>query len=151
MQALNFSFLFDSLHQIFIDGFWNKVVLGIGVTLLRVLFDFNLLSGIQSLSILVFFHFILGIISAIKTDGWSSVTLSKANSTPTKMVVYGILISSAFLTEKSLGGTEIFLDQMVVGFLAVAEFREILRHAGNLGYILPKVFMDKINNLFNKE
>jgi phage-related holin len=148
MPAINFAFLFDTLHTIFVDGFWNKMILGTGAALMHVLFDFSLWSGVEALGILVCFHFILGIINAVRKSGWSSINLSKANATPTKVAVYGILISSAYLTEKALGGTDLYLDQMVIGFLAVAEFREILRHAAELGYILPKVFMDKINNLF---
>lgn len=114
---------------------------------MRVLFDFSLWNGVEALGILVVFHFILGVINAARRNGWASINLTKANATPVKVVVYGILISSAFLTEKALGGVELYLDQMVVGFLAVAEFREIIRHAAELGYVLPKVFMDKIKSL----
>lgn len=122
--------------------------MGTGAALLHTLFDFTLWGGIEALAVLIFFHFVLGIINAIKDGGWASITLQKMNATPTKVVVYGILISSAFLTERALGGAEVYLDQMVIGFLAVAEFREIIKHSAKLGYVLPKAFMEKINNLF---
>lgn len=149
-EAINVTFFYNSLYAIFVEGFWNKLVLGVGAGILHLLFDFSLWAGIQALGVLVFFHFLLGVMNAVRTGGWDSITLEKMNATPTKLVVYGILISSAFLTESALGGADFFLDQMVIGFLAVAEFREILKHAANLGYVLPKSFMDKVNSLFGK-
>jgi len=70
----------------------------------------------------------------------------KAVKTAFKLAVYGLLVSSAHLTESILPGTT-YLNEAIISFLAITELISILENVGDMGYAIPKKALNKLRSL----
>jgi len=148
MDWINIAFLFDTLHKIFVEFFFQKIVLGLLVVFITKLFDFSLVAGMEALLILVVFHFVISIFAAYRAG--EKIESAKLVTSAVKVAVYGLLISSAYLTEVAIG-TDVFFDQTVIAFLAVTEFAAILDAASRMGFAIPKRVLNKVNGYLQDE
>jgi phage-related holin len=74
----------------------------------------------------------------------------KALKTVTKIVIYGLMVAGAHLTEEILPGTT-FLDSAAISFLALTELISILENIGKAGYAIPKKLLNQLETLREKE
>lgn len=139
--------LMEHLVQIF-----SKIGSGIfwkaPVMFLAVVADYLIGAGnfatMGMLLILVMFDFITALMAQYKMG--KTIESKKALKTVSKIVVYALLVSGTFLTEKIIPGTT-FLDNMVISFLAITELISIIENIGHMGYAVPKKLLNRLEDI----
>lgn len=107
-------------------------------------FGIDLSMVMFSLTMLMAFDFITGIISAY-TSG-EVIESRRAFRTALKFGIYCILVSAAHLTDMSVFG-DLRLEEGVIAFLAVTELVSILENAGKMGYVIPRKLLNMLSEL----
>lgn len=97
--------------------------------------DAVVLSGVM---VLIMFDFITAIIRDAKIG--VPIESKKAISTAVKFVVYGLMVSAAYITEAIVGLNAISVPfaEGVAGFIAVTELISIMENVDRMGYESPK-------------
>jgi phage-related holin len=133
-----------------LTGFANciniKLVMSYFVVVFGFLFNINSWEFLASVLILICFDFISAIAVAKATG--ELIESRKCVRSAFKMIIYGIIISSAHLVDKCLGIStwSLSAEYISLGFLASTEFISILENFGKAGYSTPK----KLLNNFKK-
>lgn len=128
-----------------------KVVVGVFTSLSTFLLPMASWQAMLALLVLITFDFVLGVASAKKSG--CPITGRKMSKTPLKIGVYGVLVSSAHLTNLAI---DIPIDWFSVqtamlGFLAATELVSILENAGRLGFAVPKKLLNQLNEFRGKD
>lgn len=105
-------------------------------------------NNMKILITLIVIDMITAIISEMKLG--HKIESRKALKTATKIVVYGLMVSGAHLTENAIPGTT-FIDNAAISFLAVTELISILENIGKAGYAIPKKLLCKLHNIRKKQ
>lgn len=90
---------------------------------------------LSALVILVAFDLITGIVAAYVAG--EPITSRRALKTASKLGVYSVLCSSAFLVE-GIVPAETIIDVSMISFLAITEFISIMENAGKMGFEVPQ-------------
>lgn len=121
-------------------------IVGTGVFLCgNFLFDSLLKEGMIALLVLIVFDSITAVGSAFKNG--DEIKSSKVLRTAIKIAVYFLLISAGNLTEHGTNGLISFIDETILGFLAITELVSILENVGNMGYAIPKKLLNKLKQI----
>lgn len=136
----------EILHKI---GHWFsiKAIIAIGVISIDFLIGRENHTSMTMLIVLIAFDMVTAIIAEYKCG--RPIESRKALKTATKIVVYGLMVSAAHLTEQIVPGTT-FIDSAVISFLAVTELISILENAGKSGYAIPKKLLNRLDDLRDK-
>ena len=97
-----------------------------------------------SLVALIIFDFITGVSAASMNK--NVITSRKMVKTAIKFGIYCVLISSAHLAEVIVLG-DLYLEEAMIGFLAITELVSIIENAGKMGYAVPKNILKKLQQL----
>lgn len=108
------------------------------------LFGADMNSVLGALITLVTLDFITGLVCAYKQG--EQIKSRVALRSAVKLGVYGILVSSAHLTEQAVPGTT-FMGQGMIAFLAVTEMISIVENAGKMGFAIPKKLLNQLIEL----
>lgn len=129
-------------RAIFSDGVFKLVC-----ALVASAFGFLFGTGIQlilfGLVVLVFFDFLTGIMAAFQMG--LPIQSRKALHSAIKLGVYGILVSSAHITQSVVHGFD-FMDIGMTAFLSATEFISIMENAGKMGYSVPLKLLNQIKS-----
>lgn len=143
---------FEQLGAIFSSLFVKGVewkLIGAGMVSFYSFF-FHPTHAILMLSVLalIFFDLVTGVIAARMNK--ETVTSRGVFKTALKLGVYSILVSSAHLAEVSVFG-ELYLEEAMIGFLALTELVSIIENAGKMGFAVPKKLLGKLQELRGEE
>lgn len=94
---------------------------------------------------LITFDFITALIAVLKNN--EKITSAKCSRTILKMVVYGILVSAATITDRFvIDQGQLFADLML-GFIAITEFISIIENVSKAGVETPSNLLKKLKKL----
>lgn len=110
------------------------------------LFGMEVMLPVTALLMLVFFDFIAGSLVAYHEKVYCS---KKAMKTAYKILMYGLLISGAHMTDIAMN-THTTFEWAMVGFLAANEMISLMRNANKLGYQTPKRLADTLTQVIKK-
>lgn len=94
--------------------------------------------------VLVSLDFITALMAKFKIK--EPIESKKALKTVTKIVVYGLFISAATITEKTVPGTT-FMDEVAISFLAITELISIMENIAKMGYTMPQKLLNQLYTL----
>lgn len=128
-----------------------KVVAGMVTTFSTFLLPMASWQAMLALLTLITFDFIIGVASAKKSG--CPITGRKMSKTPLKIGVYGVLVSSAHLTNLAIDvPIEWFsIQTAMIGFLAATELVSILENSGKLGFAVPQRLLNQLNQFRGKD
>ncbi len=95
---------------------------------------------------LIAFDLVMGIGAAYAVG--QPIESRRALKTATKLAVYLLLISAAYLCESIVPGTTL-MDEAMVSFLALTEFISIMENAGRMGFSVPQKLLNQLVGLKN--
>lgn len=137
----------EHLHSILIS-LWKYIELkaasGAVIAILGFFFNLDHKSLLLALVGLITFDLIMGVAAAKKTG--ECIESRKMCKSAFKLAVYGVMVSSAHLTEVAVGleNNWAVLEQMMIGFLAATELVSIIENAGRMGYAVPKRILNQL-------
>lgn len=132
------------LFEKFGELFWVKIAVALGFGTYTFLFQQDLGEVRTGLVVLIIMDSITGVFAAYKTG--EEIESRKILRTAKKMILYFILVSAAFLAEKTIG-IQFILNESVIAFLSLTEFVSILENIGKAGYKTPKKLLNKVKDL----
>lgn len=142
---------FSSIFKSFVSNMEIKLVGGAFITAYSFLFSCEQYKLMIAIIILVIFDFLSGIAVAKKSG--HEIKSSKACKSALKLGVYGILVSSAHLTD-FIVGIENFglnIEVSMMSFLALTELISILENSGRLGFAIPQKMLNQLTELRGQE
>jgi len=93
---------------------------------------------------LVTFDLITGVLAAKVNK--EAITSRKMVKTAMKFGVYCVLISSAHLAEVMIIG-DLYLEEIMLGYIAITELISVIENAGKMGYAVPKKLLKRLQKL----
>lgn len=102
--------------------------------------------AVQSLVVLISFDLITALIAKKKLG--EPIESRKALKTVTKLTIYGLFVSAAYLTETIIPGVT-FLDSVALSYLAITELISIMENVGKMGYSMPQKLLNQLYELKN--
>ena len=77
----------------------------------------------------------------------------KIIKTAVKLFVYGIMISSAYITESVIGikSFDVPITEIMATFIAITELVSILENVGDMGYVIPQKLLGSLKDFTNKK
>jgi phage-related holin len=128
-----------------------KVIVGMVTSLSTFLLPMDSWQAMLALLALVTFDFIMGVAASKKAG--CPITGRKMAKTPLKIGIYGVLVSSAHLTNMAIDvPIEWFsIQTAMIGFLAATELVSILENSGRLGFAVPKKLLNQLNDFRGDE
>ncbi len=136
------------LVTMFKEHFVLKFLFALSIPIITFFFDVNNAQLIYALIVLMTLDMITGTMVAIKQGNFKS---RKSFYTPVKFFVYLALVSASYQLEIALGGYSVlFVDEIMIGFLALTEFFSLMENAGNLGYKTPHKLLGNLKNIKDK-
>lgn len=99
--------------------------------------------------VLIFFDFITAIVATYKTK--EEISSAKASRTLLKLVVYGILTSSAVLVDKFIFESGQLFAIVTLGFIAITEFISIMENIGRTGFVIPNKLLNKAKEIVSEQ
>jgi len=98
-----------------------------------------------AVAMLIVFDFLTALLATTKTK--EKITSAKSSRTILKMLVYGILVSSATMADRFIiDQGQIFADLML-GFIAITEFISIIENVAKLGVATPVNLLKKLKKI----
>lgn len=122
-----------------------KFLAGLGIIVLNFLFDGVLKDAMMALFLLCLMDFVTAI-HAIRRQPGEMIKSSKIWRTAAKISVYFLLISAGRISEIATSFVIPFLDETILGFLAVTELISILENVGKMGYAVPEKLLKKLSD-----
>lgn len=122
--------------------FWYKVPVCFILGAIAFLFGVENQSMLIGLLVLLTFDTIMGLFAAYKTG--VPIESRRALKAASKLAVYAILCSGAFLVESILRGNTL-IDEVMIAFLALTEFISIMENAGRMGFVVPQKLLNQLN------
>lgn len=104
-------------------------------------------ASMAALLVLIFIDLITAIGARFKIG--EAIESRKILKTATKVVVYGLMVSGAHLTENIVPAAT-FIDTAAISFLAITELVSIIENAGKMGYAIPQKLLNKLVELRDK-
>lgn len=141
MPAVETTYLKYLLVKI-VKYFELKILSGFLLGTIGFLVDATQKQGMTALLMLIVIDFVSGI--AVEKKRGVPIQSAKAFRSAIKTVVYFGLISAAHLSEMATQHVLPFLDETVLGFLAITELISVLENAGNLGFAIPQKLLNKL-------
>jgi len=133
-------------------GIWEfaltKLIVTMSTSVFVFSFGINHVVIMKALIFLIIIDFVTGMWSARMTG--EHITSRRAVRSAYKLVMYGLLVAGAHLTEVIVPGTT-YLEDIVTSFLAVTELISILENAGRMGYAIPKKLLKKLQDFRDEQ
>lgn len=130
------------------DTFSVKILPTLIIPSAGFLFGYDNFLSLQALLVLIVIDFITGIASAKKSG--EEIKSKKVVKSAFKIGIYGMLVSSANLTETIAPGTTYMVETMTT-FLALTELISILENAGKLGFAVPQKWLNQLHKWRDEE
>lgn len=127
----------------------EKTILGLFLAVGTFFFDGILMKALVALLALIIIDFLSSVFAAYRTG--EKIESHKAFRTALKITIYFGLVASARITEYTLADPLNFLDEVLIGFLAVTEFISILENAGRLGCAVPQRLLNTLKEFKAKQ
>ncbi len=121
-----------------------KCIGALGFVLSRLAFGNVKEEILLSIGILIVLDTITAIISTRKTG--EPISSRKFLNSVTKMFIYAVMIAGASLAENVIG-LEVFITEIMTGFLAITELISILENVGRAGYVVPQKLLNTLEEL----
>ena len=128
-----------------LDNFQLKAIGAAGMSVFSFFFDAGHHQALIAVLILIVFDFITAIHAALKTG--VAIESAKIFRTAVKVATYFLLVSAAFTAEKTVPLA--FLDETVLGFLAMTELISIMENTAKAGFAVPRSLLEKLKS-FNQ-
>lgn len=132
------------IERIF-DNFQLKALSAAGMSVFSFFFDSGHNQALLAVLILIIFDFLTAIHAALRTG--VRIESAKIFRTAVKIATYFLLVSAAFTAEKTVPLA--FLDETVLGFLAMTELISIMENTARAGYAVPRHLLDKLKSFDN--
>lgn len=126
---------------------WWKLGASAGLFTFSFFFDSLKNDAMFALFALILMDFVTSVYSSWKRK--HAITSFGVFKTAIKIALYYTLISAGFLTEKAVPIG--FIDDTIIGFLAVTELISILENAANMGYAVPKALLNRLHKYTDGE
>ena len=149
MYGENLEYLKTLIAKTLGDQVGIKAVVALAVSVYGFAFDALKNDIILALFVLTFFDFVTGIIAAKMTK--ERIQSARVFRTALKIFVYSMMISGAYLGEKIVPITSAFLDETMLGFLALTELISLIENVGRMGYVVPQKLLNKLEELRGDE
>lgn len=143
-----FIYIVNNIFRGTAEFFGIKLIPAILIPVFGAFFGFDNLIILRALLFLIAFDFVTGVVSAHKNG--EPIKSKGIVRTAFKVAVYGILVSSGYLTEQVTPGTWHIQDAVIV-FLALTELISIIENVGRMGYAIPKKLLMRLQNLRDEE
>lgn len=118
------------------SNFWMKLYAGVVLSILSFLFDGVLKDAMIAIFALCLFDFVTAIL-AVRRTPHEMIVSSKIWRSAAKIGVYFLLIAAGHISETATGSILPFIDETIIGFLAVTELISILENVAKMGYAVP--------------
>lgn len=111
---------------------------------------FSFFLGVENQSMLVAlltlmtFDLLMGLSAAYMSG--EEIQSRRVLKSASKLAVYAILCSGAYMVEGIMRGTTL-VDEMMISFLALTEFVSIMENASRMGFSVPTKLLNKIQDL----
>ena len=125
-----------------------KLAVGIGLGTLTFFFDAVYKDALLSIIFLIVFDFLTAI-AANKKSG-ARIESAKVFRSAVKAAIYFLLISAVHLAENATNRVLPFMDETIMGFLAVTELISIMENVGMMGYAVPQKLLNQLEK-FKKD
>ena len=135
----NLSYTATLFQRIFSYG-TLKLLGGVFVIILHFFFDAVNASAMLAVFALILMDTATGLLAAYRTK--TPIVSYKILRTAIKIAVYFLLISAGYLAESTLPIK--FIDETIIGALAVTEFFSILENSARAGYSVAGKLIDKL-------
>lgn len=119
-----------------------KIAVGIGLSTLTFFFDAVYKDALLSIIFLIVFDFLTAI-AANKING-ARIESAKVFRSAVKTAIYFLLISAGHLAENATNRVLPFMDETIMGFLAVTELISIMENVGMMGYAVPQKLLNQL-------
>lgn len=124
-----------------VSSFWYKTPVCFILAGIAFFFGVENQSMLSGLVLLLVFDLVTGLMAAYLTK--TPIESRRLLKSASKLAVYGILCSSAFLVESILRGTTL-IDEGMIAFLAVTELISIMENAGKMGFSVPQKLLNQL-------
>ena len=94
---------------------------------------------------LIVFDFFTGLAAAKKCG--QEIKSAKIFRSAIKLVVYFLFVAAGHLVEVTNPIVLGFVDDTIIGFLAITELISIIENIGNIGFAVPKKLLNKLQEL----
>lgn len=148
MPAIEVGYL-ELLAIKFFKSIEIKLAAGLTISVLSFLYDSVYLDAMLAILLLLIFDFFSAIL-AQKKNG-HPIQSAKIFRSAQKVVVYFLLISAGFLAERATQHILPFIDETIMGFLAVTELISILENIGHMGFAVPKKLLNQLTKYQGKQ
>lgn len=126
---------------------WDcKAISGAVLAIFSFFFDTLQQEALTALLVLLIFDFFSALLAAYKTN--EAIRSSKIFNTALKIVVYFSFVSVGFIAEKAVAIG--FIDEVILGFLAVTELISILENISRAGYATPTGLLNTLKDFKSK-
>lgn len=126
--------------------FWEKLVIGL-LAVPVIFFNQAQHKAMVALLLLIIFDFLSAILVAKKNG--EQIESAKIFRTALKVMVYFVMVSAGHLTNVAIG-VSLYLDTVLIGFLAVTELISILENFGKAGYAVPQQLLNQLYEYKNR-
>ena len=136
----------ETVYSAFIVAWEQKMLTGALLSVGAFFFDTVNQAALVALFMLVIFDFISGIIATVKTG--HGIESRKVVRSAFKLAVYFMFVSSGHFTEMAVPLP--FIEETIIGFLAVTELISIMENLGRAGYPVPQKLLLNLNDYKSK-
>ena len=126
------------------SNFWTKSAVSTLYAIYTFFFGITLVAASKALLALIIIDFVTAVFAVKKTG--QEISSAKIFRTPLKILIYFMLVSAAHLME-TVSPILGFLDETMLGFLALTELISILENTGKMGYAVPQKLLNKLHEL----
>lgn len=141
MPVIEVSFLETLTTKVF-RAVEAKIAAGLVLGSLSFYFDVVYKNALLSIVVLVIFDFLTAI-AANKKSG-HAIESAKVFRSAVKTTIYFLLISAGFLAENATHRVIPFIDETIMGFLALTELISILENVGMMGFAVPQRLLNQL-------
>ena len=121
------------------------------ISLYSFFFNVDYADLMVAIIVLVTFDLLTALLAAKKNE--DVIESRRVLCTAFKMSIYGILVSSAHLTEEIIGLTDYWvgLERAVIAYLAATEMISIIENVGKMGFAVPLRLLNQLEKFRSSE
>lgn len=121
-----------------------KVPMALAFGALTFLFGETNHDALIALTALISIDLVTALIAKYKIG--EEIESRKVLKSVTKLVIYGLFVSAAHLTERIVPGAT-FMDEVAISFLAVTELVSVMENIAKMGYSMPQKLLNNLKQI----
>lgn len=130
------------------DLFVVKFAISSAYAVYSFLFDVAKNEVMLGVLVLIIFDFITGIYAS-KVSG-EQITSAGVFRSAIKVAVYFLLISAGHVAQATVPVLN-FIENTIIGFLALTELISIIENTGKMGYAIPRALLNRLQEIRDKK